>query len=58
MIPIDLCKQQSLDVDPRAIQQINFTGNIDRAGQTPTYFIIKEAEETILEFSQGTVRVF
>ena len=31
MIAIDLSKQQVLDVDPRAIQQINFTANLDRA---------------------------
>ena len=29
MIEIDLSKQQVLDVDPKAIQQINFTGNLD-----------------------------
>ena len=32
MIAIDLSKQQVLDADPRAIQQINFTANLDRAG--------------------------
>ena len=31
MIAIALSKQQVLDVDPRAIQQINFTANLDRA---------------------------
>ena len=41
MIAIDLSKQQALDVDPRAIQQINFTA----------------AKETVLDFSQGTVKV-
>ena len=30
MIKIDLSKQQALDADPRAIQQINFTANLDR----------------------------
>ena len=30
MIAIDLRKQQALDTDPRAIQQINFTANLDR----------------------------
>ena len=34
MITIDLSKQQALDADPRAIQQINFTANLDRAGNT------------------------
>ena len=29
MIAIDLSKQQRVDADPKAIQQINFTGNLD-----------------------------
>ena len=57
MIAIDLSKQQALDADPRAIQQINFTDNLDRAGNTRFYFILEEAKETIFEFSQGTVKV-
>ena len=57
MIAIDLIKQQALDADPRAIQQINFTANIDAAGNTRVYFILEEAKETILDFSQGTVKV-
>ena len=52
MIAIDLSKQQALDADPRAIQQINFTANLDRAGNTMVYFIYEEAKETILDFSQ------
>ena len=57
MIAIDLSKQQVLDADPRAIQQINFTANLDRAGNTTMLFIIEEAKETVFEFSQGTVKV-
>ena len=57
MIAVDLSKQQALDADPRAIQQTNFTANLDRAGNTMVYFILEEAKETILEFSQGTVKV-
>ena len=57
MIAVGLSKQQALDADPRAIQQINFTANLDRAGNTRVYFILEEAEETILDFSQGTVKV-
>ena len=57
MIAVDLSKQQALDADPRAIQQINFTANLDRAGNTRVYFILKEAKETIIDFSQGTVKV-
>ena len=51
MIAIDLSKQQALDADPRAIQQINFTANLDRAGNTTMFFIIEEAKETVSEFS-------
>ena len=54
MIAVDLSRQNELDADPRAIQQINFTANLDRAGNTTIYFIIEEAKETIFEFSQGT----
>ena len=56
MIAIDLSKQQALDADPRTIQQINFAANLDRAGNTTMFFIIEEAKETVLDFSQGTVK--
>ena len=58
MFAIDLSKQQVLDADPRAFQQINFTANLDRTGNTTMFFIIEEAKETILDFSRGTVKVF
>ena len=51
----DLSKQQALDADPRESQQINFTANLDRAGNTTMFFIIEEAKETVLDFSKGTV---
>ena len=57
MIAIDLSKQQARDSVSRAIQQINFTENLDRVGNTTMFFIIKEAEETLLDFSQVTVKV-
>ena len=57
MIAIDLSEQQALDADPRTIQQINFTANLDRAGDTAIFFIIEEAQETVLDVSQGTVKV-
>ena len=57
MIAVDLSKQQALDADPRAIQQINFTASFDRVRNTRVYFILEEAKETILDFSQGTVKV-
>ena len=57
MIAIDLSKQQALDADPKAIQQINFTANLDRAGNARFCFILEEAKETVLDFSQGPVKV-
>ena len=57
MIARDLSKQQALDADPKPIQQINFTENLDRAGNTRIYFILEEAKETIFKFSQGAVKV-
>ena len=58
MIVIDLSKQQAFDADPKAIQQINFTGNLNRGrnadceiinANTTMFFIIEEVKETILE---------
>ena len=54
---MDLNKQQALDVDPKAMQQINFTGNLEQAEGATMFFIIEESKETILNFSQGIVRV-
>ena len=57
MIAIDLSKQEALDADPKATQQINFTANLDRVGNTTMFFIIEKAKEAILDFSRGNVRV-
>ena len=57
MTAVDLSKQQALDADPTAIKKINFTANLDRDRNTKMLFIIEEAKETILDFSQGTVKV-
>ena len=57
MIAIDLSKQQALDADPGAIQQINFTVNLDGDRDTRIYFLLEEVKETILDFSQGTAKV-
>ena len=58
IIGIDLSKQQVLDADPRPIQQINFTANLNRNGETTMLFIIEQEKETVLDFSQGTVKGF
>ena len=57
MIAIYLSKQQGLDADPKAIQQINFTRNLERDKNTTMFFIIEESKETILDFSKGIVKV-
>ena len=57
MIAIDLSKQQASDADPREIQQISFVANLDRAGNRRIYLILKEAKETVSDFSKGTVKV-
>ena len=38
LIAVDLSKQQALDDNPKAIQQINFTANLDRAGKKEILF--------------------
>ena len=55
---IDLSKQQALDTDPKTIQEINFTGNLNRAEEVndnTMFVIIEETKEAVLDFSQGTV---
>ena len=42
---------------PIAILKISVTGNLDRAGNTTMFLIIKEVKETILDISQKTVTV-
>ena len=56
IIAINLSKQQALDADPKAIQQINFTGNLENSAVI--IFIIEEVKETVLDCSQGTVFYF
>ena len=57
MIAIDLSKQQALDAHPKAIQEIDFTANLDGDGDTTMFFIIEEMKESIIDFSQGTIKV-
>ena len=52
---IDLSKRQKLDADPKAIQKIEFAGNLKR--KTTIFFITEEAKETFLDFSKGTIKV-
>ena len=57
IIAIDISRQNELDADPRATQQINFTAKY-RAGNKTIFFIIEEAKETVFKFSQGIIKVF
>ena len=56
MIVVDLSKQEVLDADCKAIKETNLTENLDRAENTRIYFILEEAKETVLDFSQGTIK--
>ena len=56
IIAIDLSKQQALGADPKAIQRINFTANVNRWGNTRIFFIFEEAKENLLNFSQEAVK--
>ena len=50
-------EQYAFDADAKAVQQINFTVNIDWAVKTTVFFINEEAKETVLNFSQRTIKV-
>ena len=58
VIVIDLRKQQELDANIKAIQQNTFTWNLGTANNRVIYFITEEAEETVLNIPQRTVKVF
>ena len=57
MIAIDLGKQQALDTNPKAIQEINFIGNLSGNNNILLFFIIEEVKETIIDFLHETVKV-
>ena len=49
MIEINLSKQQTLNADPKAIQHINFTGNLEQ--QVTIFYIIGKAKKLTLKIS-------
>ena len=53
MIAVDLSKQRTLDADPKAIQQINSTANLDREGNRRFHFFLEESKETVFGFSRN-----
>ena len=56
IIAIDLSKQQKVDVDPKVMQQITFTGSINRAEGERMLLTFEDVKEPILYISKGTVR--
>ena len=44
-IAVDLSKQQVLDADPKVIQQINFTANLDRAEIQDSVSLLKKQKK-------------
>ena len=56
IIAIDISRQQELDSDPKAIQQINFSGNLEQ--QAKIFFVTEVVKKIILDFSQGNIKVF
>ena len=53
MIVVDLSRQQALNSNPREIQQINFTSNLDRANRTRIYFTFEVSKETKLNLRKA-----
>ena len=56
LVAVDLSKQKELDVDPRAIQQIEFKYMLET--NSTIYWVLEKSKETILEFYKGTVKVY
>ena len=55
LIAVDLFQQKELDVDPRALQQIEFYGILNTNSQACT--VLNKSKETVLEFYIGTAKV-
>ena len=56
LIAVDFSKQQALDADPKAIQQIIFTGKAPN-NTIRIYYVLEKSKEAILEFAKGTIKV-
>ena len=60
LIAADLSKQKASDADPRAIQQIIFTGKIKSTvanTRVISYYILEQSKERTIQFSKGTKKV-
>ena len=61
LIAIHLSNQQTLDADPKGIQEINCAGNLDRAEGERMVFILEEVEKPFWIFRrncESNVNVF
>ena len=47
MIATELRKQQAIDVNPKAIQEIYFTGNLSGSNNRLMFFVAEKAKESI-----------
>ena len=56
LVAVDLSKQKELDADPRAIQQIELKYMLGI--NSTIYWVLEKSKETILEFYQGTAKVY
>ena len=50
MIAIHLSRQHELEAHPRAIQQINFTANLDGAGNKQYSLLLKKQKKLFSNF--------
>ena len=58
MIAANLSKQQAIDVNPKAIQEIGILEMQNKQEIQQMIFFTEVAKQTVLDFSQVTVRVF
>ena len=56
LVAVDLSKQNELDPDPKAIQQIEFKYMLET--DSTIYWVLEKSKETISEFYKGTVKVY
>ena len=56
LITADVSKQKALDGDPKTIQRIIFTGQVDDEALA-VFYILEQSKETMLKFSKGTTKV-
>ena len=58
VVAIDISKQEPLDSDLKAIQPSNFTRYLDQIEMQQCFLLKKKQKKSVLDFSQGTVRIW